>query len=64
MMILPGETEGFKHEYGPGDTVYINHGRQAISAPGTQYLLDRLVEDVNETEFFPGQNDLVAKLGT
>lgn len=64
MMILPGETDGFKHEYGTGDTVYLNQGRQAISAPGTQYLLVRPVKDVNETEFFPGQNDMIEKLGT
>lgn len=64
LVVLSNEDAGFKNEYVDRDVIYLNKGRQVISAPGGQYLMVRPVKDLNPKEHFPGQRELIAELGT
>ncbi|MBI1955085.1 MAG: hypothetical protein HYS38_01685 [Acidobacteria bacterium] len=64
LVVLSNEDGGFKNEYVDRDIIYLNKGKQAISAPGGQYILVRPVKDVNPVEFFKGQRQRISQLGT
>jgi len=64
LKVLSSEEAGLKNEFGAGDYVYLDHGRDAITSPGGQYMLLRPVRDLNRQEAFKGQKNIVAALGT
>jgi hypothetical protein len=64
LKVLSSEEAGLKNEFGAGDYVYLDHGREAITAPGSQYMLLRPMHDINRQEAFKGQKEIVAGLGT
>lgn len=64
LVVLSSEDGSFKNEYVERDVIYLNKGRQAISAPGGQYIVVRPVKDINPREFFPGQRQIISQLGT
>ncbi|MBI3896125.1 MAG: hypothetical protein HY313_09365 [Acidobacteria bacterium] len=64
LVVLSSEDGGFKNEYADRDIIYLNKGRQMLSAPGGLYMLVRPVKDVNSKEFFSGQRQLISQLGT
>ncbi|MBI4459225.1 MAG: hypothetical protein HY648_04095 [Acidobacteria bacterium] len=64
LAVLSSEDGGFKNEYADRDLVYLNKGRQAISAPGAQYILVRPAKDLDPLEVFLGQRQFISQLGT
>jgi len=64
IIVLGGQDNGLKFEFGAGEVVHLNQGKNKISAPGGQYMLVRPTRDMNPTEAFPGQSVLVKQMGT
>src|SRR5262249_9995533 len=64
LMVVASEEVGYKNEFTATDYVYLNKGGDAIKGDGGQYLIVRPVRDVNREEMFPGQQKMVAGLGT
>ncbi|MDP2734894.1 MAG: hypothetical protein Q8P12_01665, partial [bacterium] len=64
LFVLGGEEGGFKNEYSDRDILFLSQGRGWINAPGGQYMLIRPVRDIDPKEFFPGQQELMVRLGT
>ena len=62
--VQASEEAGMKNEFASGDYVYLDHGRNAIAAPGGQYMLLRPMQDINREEAFKGQHQMLAGLGT
>ena len=64
-LLVQGSEDGsFKNEFATGDYVYLNKGKDAITAPGGQYAVLRPVKDINRKEAFAGQLKLLMGLGT
>ena len=64
LKVLSSEEARLKNEFGAGDYVYLDHGREAIATSGGQYMLLRPMRDINRQEAFTGQKDMVTGLGT
>lgn len=64
LIVLGGEENGLKFEFGDRDIVYLNKGAEVVKSPGAKYMLLRPMQDVDSTEPFPGQRNLVKRLGT
>ena len=63
LIIQSSEEVGFKNEFGAGDYVYLNKGKDAITAPGGLYMVLRPVKDVDQTDIFPGQKLMLKQMG-
>lgn len=64
LTVLSGQDNGLRFEYGERDIVFLSKGAERIKAPGGQYMLLRPVKDMNPTPPFPGQRELIARMGT
>src|SRR5690242_19831165 len=64
LIVLSGQDPGLRFEYGQRDVIFLNKGADVIKAPGGRYMLLRAVKDMNPTEPFPGQRDLLMHMGT
>lgn len=64
LVILGGSDYGLRFEYGDRDMIHLNKGAETIKSPGGKYMVLRPLKDMNPTEPFPGQRELVARMGT
>ena len=62
MSVLGGEDGGLKHEFSDRDIIYLTRGQGA--GPGSQFMVVRPIRDVNVRESFPGQRQIMMRLGT
>ena len=61
--VLAGE-RGVATEFIPGDVVFLSRGAGWIVSPGGEYIVYRRTVDIDRTEMFPGQNEMLAQMGT
>lgn len=64
LVVLGGVDNGLRFEFADRDIVYLNQGAEVVKAPGGKYMLLRPIKDMNPTQPFPGQRDLVSQMGT